>query len=171
MKTLPSRLHLPWATPIMFLMAFLPFYGLPLAHSQATDGVLQESGWQVEVISADTNGVLTATTAGGTRLGFIASTPIFGDSDTFLILQIKATRTSGQDSLRFTIEDTYVEGQNGRKFPMKGMVYANGNYDPYIIKTTYQDITTLVFPVVGADSQFMLVPTEGFSPVVVHPIR
>lgn len=128
------------------------------------------SAWQVKVISVTKETVLSAM-MGGTKMAYIARGTIFGDADTFLILQIKAARTTGSDVLRFTKEDTYVEGENGRKFPMKGLLDAKGNYDPYVVGTTYREPVKLVFPVVWSAGTFKIVPAKGITALELPSIR
>jgi hypothetical protein len=107
----------------------------------------------------------------GTRTVYIARGTTFGDSDSFLILHIKATRTSGHDVLRFTQENTYVEGANGRKFSMKGLLDAKGNYNPYVIGTTYHESEKLVFPVIWSAGPFKFFPAKGIASLGLPSIR
>lgn len=166
MISLLHRLCLCFLASLLLSHIFIPFS----AFSQTPTESTRASAWRVAIISATKETVLSSM-MGGTKAVYIARGTIFGDSDSFLILHIKATRTSGNDVLRFTQEGTYVEGANGRKFSMKGVLDAKGNYNPYVIGTTYQESEKLVFPVIWSAGPFKFFPAKGIASLGLTSIR
>jgi len=120
-------------------------------------------GWSVTVQSTKKSGILHADLP-GTRMLYSAATWGF---DEFLVVALNVRKLPMGRPFEVKSEGTYLTGDQGTIFKMKGTVDNAGNYNPFVESQTCasSETLTLVFGITGTSKGYVLQLTEGLPPV------